>query len=132
MGSVRPRRRTPGRLEATSRSTNRTLLLHWNGHSWKRVSSPNLGGAPGRDSLGGVTVTSAGNAWAVGSYDNGAEPEHTLLLHWDGHHWKSVTGPHVGTESELFAVSASSATNMWAVGDYFDGVSFQAFAVHCC
>ena len=54
------------------------------------------------------------------------------MLHWDGHSWRSVTGPHVGVESELFAVSASSSTNLWAVGDSFDGASYQTFAVHCC
>src|SRR6185312_11927238 len=41
----------------------RTLILHWNGKSWKRVPSPNPdeGGH-----LTGVTATSAGDAWAVG------------------------------------------------------------------
>jgi hypothetical protein len=112
--------------------TNRTLLLHWNGHAWKQVRSPNLGGAPGRDTLGGVTVISGTNAWAAGGYDTGAAPEHALVLHWDGHRWKSVTAPHVGVGSELLAVSASARTNLWAVGDSSDGIRQLAFAVHCC
>jgi hypothetical protein len=112
--------------------TNRTLLLHFNGHAWKQVRSPNLGGATGRDTLDGVTVTSPRSAWAVGSYDTATAPGQALLLHWDGRTWKSVTAPHAGVESELFAVSASSSASLWAVGDSFDGASTQAFAIRCC
>src|SRR5258707_4434609 len=44
-----------------------TLILHWNGARWTRVASPNPGGPAHDNSLSGVAVTSAGNAWAVGS-----------------------------------------------------------------
>jgi hypothetical protein len=115
-----------------SGSGSQTLIEHWNGHTWKQASSPNLGGSTGRDTLGGVTATSASNAWAVGGYDNGSTAETVLILHWNGSTWKPVTGPRLGTDNELFAVAASSRSSVWAVGDFSDGGNSRALAVHCC
>jgi hypothetical protein len=64
---------------------DRTLIVRWNGKSWKQVPSPNPGTA--RNSLSGVAVTSATNAWAVGSYSNGST-HRTLIVHWNGKTWK--------------------------------------------
>ena len=59
----------------------RTLILRWNGTTWKRVPSP----SPGlRAGLSGVAATSARNAWAVGSTGSGK----TLILRWNGTAWK--------------------------------------------
>jgi len=59
----------------------RTLILRWNGTTWKRVPSP----SPGlRTALSGVTATSARSAWAVGSTGSGK----TLILRWNGTAWK--------------------------------------------
>jgi hypothetical protein len=58
----------------------KTLILRWNGTAWKREPSP----SPGFQSLlYGVAVTSARNAWAVGTYDG-----KILILRWNGAAWK--------------------------------------------
>jgi hypothetical protein len=62
--------------------TDRTLALHWNGHSWKQVTTPDAG----LDShLDGVCfIPPSGHAWAVGS---SAPPVETLIMHWNGTAW---------------------------------------------
>ncbi len=69
-----------------------TLMLQWNGMAWARVPSPSPGGPSGDDRLQAVAATSATNAWAVGSYDNG-QAAGTLILHWDGTAWTQVPSP---------------------------------------
>src|ERR1700753_2625643 len=50
----------------TGSSAEKTLMLHWNGKAWSRVTSLKvLDGAEG--SLSAVKVVSAKNAWAVGT-----------------------------------------------------------------
>ena len=43
---------------------DRTLVLHWNGHAWKRQTSPNVAGV--NNVLEGVAAISPTNVWAVG------------------------------------------------------------------
>jgi hypothetical protein len=65
-------------------AANKTLILHWNGRTWKRIRSPN---PSGNSNLTAVTVTSDRSAWAVGSsYARGAFT--TLILRWNGRSWK--------------------------------------------
>jgi hypothetical protein len=74
----------PG-VSATSGSY--TMILHWNGNTWARVSSPNPFCAT-CDSLTGVAASSAKNAWAVGTLSAGGE---IVILHWNGTRWASST-----------------------------------------
>jgi hypothetical protein len=94
----------------------KTLILHWNGTSWKRVPSPSPGTG---SSLSSVTATSAGNAWAVGCtafcFLSSASP-HTVILHWNGTAWKQVASPGPAKVGALNGVAATSASNAWAVG----------------
>src|SRR5262249_23739025 len=61
------------------------------GPSWSAAQEPpNPGAHP--DVLNGVTVLSAANAWAVGSYYNG-HVDQTLIAHWNGSMWKVVPSP---------------------------------------
>jgi hypothetical protein len=53
------------------------IVLHWNGHTWAHVNSPNPGTENG---LFGVAATSATNAWAVGFFKTSG-PEQALALH---------------------------------------------------
>ena len=81
-----------------------TLILHWNGHAWSRVSSPN----PSRDlnQLDGVSVVSAKNAWAVGYDQTAAGGYEPLILHWNGKTWSRARSPRVSAFSAaLSAVS---------------------------
>jgi len=93
-------------------TTPKTLMLHWNGSAWSKVTAPAvLNGSPGQ--LSGITVVSAKDAWAVGF--TGAYPDQRpLLLHWNGSAWSAVPSPKpiVGA---LSAVTAT-ASGGWAVG----------------
>src|SRR5215204_5333170 len=46
-----------------------TLIVHWDGSTWSRVSSPNIGGAS--NTLSGVAGAAANDVWAVGQYLSG-------------------------------------------------------------
>jgi hypothetical protein len=61
-------------------TTDQTLIEHWNGTSWKQVTSPNPGGSSDDNILNGVAATSSTNAWAVGDYYNGTTDQ-TLATH---------------------------------------------------
>jgi hypothetical protein len=105
---------------ATLKST--TLILHWNGTKWSRVSSPNVSGAS--NTLYGVDANSATSAWAVGNEcDFFACPEPgyttgTMILHWNGTTWSKVSSPSPGVSNNvLFGVSAVTPDDAWAVGD---------------
>jgi hypothetical protein len=60
----------------------RTLILRWNGTTWKTVPSPSPGGRTRESVLTGVAASGACSAWAVGFYDSAAIPAQTLALHW--------------------------------------------------
>jgi hypothetical protein len=106
-----------------------TLIEYWNGGSWKRQPSPNLG--TNYNFLNGAAATSSTDAWAVGCYDNG-EAQQTLIEHWDGSTWQVQPSPDPGgstSTSCLSAVAASSSTNAWAVG-YYDNGGFKTLILH--
>jgi hypothetical protein len=88
------------------------LMLHWNGKSWSRVTSPKV--LTGAGSLSAITVVNAKDAWAVG-YTGSATSPHSLLLHWNGTAWSAVTSPAPVSGGGLSAVTASAAAG-WAVG----------------
>ena len=98
----------------TGTTSTKTLIVHWNGKTWKRVSTPR----PVRGELTAVTATSARNAWAVGY--SGSAPSKTLILHWNGKAWKRVPSPSPRT-SRLDGVTATSARSAWAVGGTTSG-----------
>lgn len=111
-------------------SVSKTLVLHWNGTSWKRVPSPSPGSAGNK--LGSVAA-SASRAWAVGSADSRGTQK-TLVLRWNGTAWKHVTSPSPGSSANsLEAVRSSSASSAWAVGSYSShahGARARTLALH--
>lgn len=111
----------------STRSSNKTLVEHWNGHTWKLVASPNPGAPGARNILISVVASSAGNAWAVGTSITSARQK-TLIARWNGRAWKQIPSPSPGRSSELAGVTATSASDVWAVG-FSDS---QVFATHCC
>jgi len=118
-----------GFYDASGTSGTRTLIERWNGTSWKVIKSPSVG--TGNNFLAGVTTTSAGNAWAVGSYVSGTAIK-TLVEHWNGTSWKVIKSPNPGGpagDSLLTGVAATSAHNAWAVGKYSSGTLDRALAV---
>jgi hypothetical protein len=90
---------------------SRSLVLHWDGRSWKQVSTPDPL-TPGHASyLSGVTAPSATGVWAVGTVNrHGAA--HALAEFWNGARWQIVrtVGP------SLTAVSALGGADAWAAG----------------
>ena len=95
-----------------------TLVEHWDGTQWSVVPSPSLGSSA--NSFDSVSVASANDIWAVGSYADFSSPSQTLILHWDGTQWSVVPSVGGGTASSsyLTGVAAISANDVWAVGRY--------------
>jgi hypothetical protein len=96
-------------------NSGQSLILHWNGISWKQAPSAGAAG-----SLAGVSASSATNAWAVGS---GSGSGKTLILHWNGIIWKQVPSPSPQGNLSLTSVAVISGRNAWAVGDVFTSTS---------
>jgi hypothetical protein len=113
----------------TSYPDSTTLLLHWNGTSWKVVKSPNMPHTA--NMLNAVRPLSATSAWAVGEYLHGSSNK-TLILHWTKDHWRVVYSPNGGSSTnELFGVLATSPSNAWAVGFWFNqGHSDRTLILH--
>lgn len=82
--------------------------------SWNLVASPQVGE---EGNLADVTVISAHDAWAVGSFYGVDALKRTLAEHWDGATWSAVASPNPSSIwNELDAVSGVSANDVWAVG----------------
>jgi len=100
-----------------SDTAHQTFIAHWNGTTWKQVTSPNPSST--YSVLFGVTATSPTNAWAYGEFNPipGAKP---LIVHWNGTTWRQVPSPNPGTPGSagLSGMTAISAANAWAVGGY--------------
>jgi hypothetical protein len=90
----------------SSLKAQRALILRWNGTKWERSPIPSLGFA----GLYAVAATSATNAWAVGS--KGFNLTKPVVLHWNGHVWKPVSG--IGGPCVIDAISATGSSNAWA------------------
>ena len=90
------------------------LILHWNGSSWGKAATPKL---PSNNQVLGLAAASATNVWAVGSYGRSPAPfTRTLIMHWNGKAWSTVTSPNADLSSSFDAVSAHSVSDAWAVG----------------
>ncbi len=95
-------------------STLLTLILHWDGTSWKQVSSPSPGPLD-LTQLTSVDATSPTDAWAVGFFPDGTNNQ-TLILHWNGTSWTQTPSPNPADDDRLDGVAASSAGSAVAVG----------------
>jgi hypothetical protein len=100
-----------------------TLIVHWDGAKWTRFASPNP--LPGHlNELSGVYARSSTDVWAVGDDldSTSSTPMATLILHWNGAHWKQIASPSPGLAgNQLKAVSADASDDGWAVGTSSDG-----------
>jgi hypothetical protein len=115
---------------------SRTLVLHWNGRTWKRVASPNPGPRQYQWlELSAIASISRTSVWAVGSYNARVRGRHgfsnqtrTLVLHWNGKTWKQAPSPTPGGSGRLSAVAAIGPKNVWAVGGYHNGYGGRVLA----
>lgn len=116
-------------------SKGHSLALHWNGRSWKRVSTPNIKPNSLINALQSVTVVSPTSAWAVGAAQNVFSVfEGTAIeMHWNGRKWSLMTNPFTGTaNSAMFGVQATAKVSPWAVGEDGDSNTVQrTLALRC-
>jgi hypothetical protein len=107
-------------VHANGTRGSRSLVLHWDGSSWKQVHTPDPL-TPGHASyLSGVAAPSATGVWAVGGVNrHGAG--HALAEFWNGARWRIV--PTAG--SPLTAVSAVGGADAWAAGGRDTGGSVR-------
>ena len=69
-----------------------------------------------------VSMGSATDGWAVGSFLAANAVGHPLVEHWDGTAWTRVQAPMPsGTQAGLAGVDELSTGNAWAVGDSANG-----------
>ena len=96
------------------------LMLHWNGSAWSKVAAKQLklNGSAGQ--LSAITVVNAKDAYAVGYTGSPLGTTRTLLLHWNGSTWGTVTSPTPVARGALTAVTVT-AKGGWAVGYYATG-----------
>ena len=109
-----------GYTVAVHASTQKTLVLHWDGAAWSIVPSPN----PARDvlynQLLSVDAFGPDDIWAVGFYDGPGEVEDLPLVeHWDGGAWSIVAAPSADANTILHSVTAIGPSDVWAVGEGF-------------
>jgi hypothetical protein len=101
---------TPGKV-------GRTLIEIWNGSTWVRVASPDVGTTA--NVLIGVSCASATRCTAVGSFNTAAGVGRTLIEFWNGANWTRLASPNVGaSHNVLFGVSCISGSECTAVGWY--------------
>ena len=99
-----------------SATSSRTLVLHWNGKSWKQFASPNPSSV---NQLNSVSAVSGGDVWAVGTSRRAGSTANVLMAHWDGSTWSQVPCPNGGSgANELDAVDAQSKSSAFTVGSY--------------
>lgn len=91
-----------------------TLIVHWNGSSWRRAAGLNAARA---GSLVGVAAA-PGHLWASGTSD--AVDRRPLIMDRKNGSWGRTDIPGAGL---LADVSGASRANAWAVGYAFAGTS---------
>jgi hypothetical protein len=93
-----------------------SLLLHYDGHAWRRVASPYYG------TLGGVTMLSADDGWAYDSVTSSTPP---TLLHYAHGQWIIAPLPmfqHI--YGSVVGLSVVNAQDIWAAAMLFgDGTT---------
>ena len=77
-----------------------SLLLHWDGRTWSRATSPHV------RVLTDVETFSEDDAWAIGG---------ARILHWDGATWEPSRHPSP-PGMNLTAIDGSGPNDIWAVG----------------
>jgi hypothetical protein len=100
-------------------ATRKTLVEHWNGSAWTRLSTDNP--ADLVNHLDAVSADSATDAWAVGYSETSGGVVSTLVERFTGSAWHQVASYDPGddrTVRVLRAVQALSPTDVWAVGDF--------------
>ena len=99
-----------GTVSDPSSLASQTLAYHWNGSTWQRVPTPDPAGPAQGNELAAVAARASTDVWAAGG--DGAYPQASLVLHWNGSTWTQVRVPSIGA---LDAVTVASAS-VWVAG----------------
>jgi hypothetical protein len=100
-----------------------TLIVHWDGTSWRVVPSANVAGS--NNELFGVVALGPNDVWAVGYRGNAAFGFFTLVEHWNGSTWSIVSSPSPLGDDILRAISGTGASDIWAVGRSRNSFTFR-------
>ena len=92
-----------------------TLVEHFNGSTWARVTTANTGGFD--NELFAISAWSSTDIWAVGSLSPLSGSSQSLALHYDGTSWIIVSSPNAGGNNEILGVTALEAGHAVGVGD---------------
>lgn len=110
-----------GSYAPPNQTTVQTLALHWDGHTWSQVSTPNVNPNMAIDPnlFYAVAALSSTDVWAVGYFylPNNSGFFNALLEQWNGSQWTIKPSPGV-FGSELRGVAASGPTDLWAAGSF--------------
>jgi hypothetical protein len=103
-------------------ASNKTLMLHWNGRTWKQVKTPSPGSFA--NDLNTVREVSANNIWAVGDDAGSNFHDRSLILHWNGRAWSTVRSPNPGKLNDsLGGLAVVSAKSIWTTEGYSNSSS---------
>jgi hypothetical protein len=110
----------------TGSPTDRTksLTIHYDGHRWSRVASPDIG------QLVGVTTISHDDAWAIAANNGRAQ-----ILYWNGTRWIVRQLPKLNNLQPT-SIAASGPNNVWIVGSHAgarlpaDSIGDHTLALH--
>lgn len=101
-----------------------SLVMHWDGDTWRRVKAPRV--AMGY--LLAVGGSGPDDVWAAGSTIGEFR---TIVQHWDGDRWRKVK--HPATASDYVVITGVDATgpdDAWFVGSYLDEGADAPLALH--
>ena len=119
VAAVRPHATAPADDECFGQAAFPSLMLHWDGNTWRRVPMPLVG------RINHVSASGPNDAWASAD---------CALLHWDGTTWTSIPyAPIPGAQqSGNGAIKAVAAGDAWLAGDTYDSTTGveRAFIQH--
>lgn len=92
---------------AAGGSDDQSVVLHWNGTSWKRASVPGLTGFY----VPAVAASSASDVWLFAASADGGSPR---AMRWNGSRWVTIPMPAGSYYPDDVAVL--SPTDAWVVG----------------
>jgi hypothetical protein len=105
-------------------ATSRYVTLHYDGRSWRTIPLPANLAPPGVTITGEqILAVSQSDAWAsVNAYATGSAGP-VILLHWNGRHWRKVTGtlPAGALKGPL---ASDGDGGLWLVTQTTTGVSY--------
>ncbi|GAA4631656.1 hypothetical protein GCM10023196_061910 [Actinoallomurus vinaceus] len=96
----------------------RLLLLHWDGHTWRRTPQPSTGLETQRVTK--VRAFAQHDMWLVGwGRRDAVAPRRPMVLHWNGRTWTATQVP-ADAVGELFDL-ARDGHDLQVAGDTFKG-----------